>query len=76
MKYELYQVQLLADGKLLNDERAISGKQTITAKAGIQSMGCMLIQITLPREMKAEDFPGQSCANLSSFDASVKTYER
>ncbi len=76
VKYELYRVQLLADGKPLNDERTISGKQTITATTGGQSMGCMLVQLTAQREMKAEGFPGQSCANLDSFDKNEKIYER
>jgi len=77
VKYELYRVQLLADGKPINDERAIiSGKQTITATAGRQSMGCMLVQLTAQREMKAEGFSGQSCENLNSFDNNVKIYER
>ncbi len=76
VKYDLYQVQLLADGKFLSDERSITGKQTITAKAGGQSMGCMLIQLTAQREMKAEGFPGQSCANLNGFTEKAKVYER
>ena len=76
VKYELYQVRLLADGKLINDERTITGEQTITAKAGGESMGCMLAQLTGQREMKAEGFPGQSCANLNSFDENAKMYER
>ncbi len=76
VKYELYQVQLLADGKLLRDERTISGKQTITAKAGGQSMGCMLVQLTAQHEMKAEGFPGQSCIHISGFTGKAKIYER
>ncbi len=76
VKYDLFQVQLLADGKLLNDERSITGKQTITAQAGEQSMGCMLVQLTLPREMKAEGFPGQSCVTLNGFTEKAKVYER
>jgi hypothetical protein len=76
VKYELYQVQLLADGQPINNERSISGKQTITAKAGGQSVGCMLVQLTAQREMKAEGFPGQPCTNLTSFDDNAKIYER
>jgi len=76
VKYELSQVQLLADGKPINNERTINGRQTITAKAGGQSMGCMLVQLTAQRELKAEGFPGQSCANINSFDSNVKIYER
>jgi len=76
VKYELYKVQLVADGKPINNERTISGKQTITAIAGEQSMGCMLVQLITQREMKAEGFPGQSCANLKSFDENAKVYER
>ena len=76
VKYDLYQVQLLSDGKPIDNERTISGKQTITAKAGGQSMGCMLVQLTTQREMKAEGFPGQSCANLSGFTQKAKIYER
>jgi len=75
VKYDLYQVQLLADGKPVRDQ-AINGKQTITAKAGGQSMGCMLVQLTAPREMKTEGFPGKSCVNLNNFDNNVKIYER
>ena len=76
VKYELYRVQLLADGKPINDERTISGEQTITAIAGQQSMGCMLVQLTVKREMQAEGFPGQSCVNFNSFDENAKIYER
>lgn len=76
VKYDLYQVQLLADGKMMNDERSLNGKQIITAKAGGQFMGCMLIQLTTPREMKAEGFPKQPCATLTGFNSDVKTYER
>lgn len=76
VKYELYQFELLADGKLIDNGRITSGKQTITAKASEQSAGCMLVQLSAQREMKAEGFPGQSCAGLSSFDNNVKIYER
>jgi hypothetical protein len=76
VKYELYKVQLLADGKLIHDERTINGKQNITAIAGEQSMGCMLVKLTAQREMQAEGFPGQSCKNLNSFDDNAKIYER
>ncbi len=76
VKYELYQVQLLANGKQINSERTINGRQTVTAKAGGQSMGCMLVALTAQREMKAEGFPGQSCENLNSFDNNAKIYER
>ena len=76
VKYELYPVQLLADGKPINDERTINGRQTITAEAGGQSMGCMLVELTAEREMRAQGFPKQSCANLTSFGSNVKLYER
>ncbi len=76
VKYELYQVQLLADGKLIDGQQTIYGQQTITAKATSQSVGCMLVQLSAQREMKAEGFPGQACANLSAFDNNVKIYER
>lgn len=76
VKYDLFQAQLLADGKLIDNGRITSGKPTITARAGDQSMGCMLVQLSAAREMKAEGFPGQSCANLSSFDSGVKVYIR
>src|SRR5437016_3681394 len=76
VKYELYQAQLLAAGKLINSERAIKGNQIITAIAGGQSMGCMLVQLTAQREMKAEGFPERSCLSLNNFDQNAKTYER
>ncbi len=76
VKYELYLVQLLADGKPIDNERTINGKQTITAKAGGQSMGCMLVALTAQREMKAEGFPGQACTNISGFTENAKIYER
>jgi hypothetical protein len=76
VKYELYQVELLADGKFTEGKQPIMGNQTITAQAGGQSMGCMLVQLTAQREMKSEGFPGQSCANLTSFDNNAKVYER
>ncbi|MBI3495403.1 hypothetical protein HY065_02140 [Candidatus Berkelbacteria bacterium] len=76
IKYDLYQIQLLADDKPINNERTINGKQTITAQAGKQSMGCMLVQLTAQREMKAEGFSRQSCKNLASFDGNAKIYER
>ena len=76
IKYELYQIQLLADNNLLNNQQTLKGTQTITAKASEQSMGCMLFQLTAQREMKVEGFEKQSCANLTGFDNNVKTYER
>lgn len=76
VKYDLYQVQLVADGKPINNERTISGRQTITAIAGGNSMGCMLVQLTAEREMKAEGFPGQLCVNLSGFTEKAEIYER
>jgi len=76
IKYDLYQIQLLADGKPIDNERTINGKQTITATVGGQSMGCMLVQLTAKREMKAEGFPGQTCSGINSFDENAKIYER
>ncbi len=75
VKYDLYQVQLLADGKPISGDRILDSRQTITAKAGEQSMGCMLVQLTAQREMKAEGFQ-QSCATLSGFTNKAQIYER
>lgn len=76
VKYELFQIQFLADGKPIENERTISGSQTITAKAGKEFMGCMLVQLTAKREMKAEGFPRQSCENVNGFTSNAKIYER
>lgn len=76
IKYDLYQVQLLADDKANDGNQRFTGQQTITAQPGKQSMGCMLVQLTAQREMEAEGFPGQSCPKINGFDTNAKTYER
>jgi hypothetical protein len=40
------------------------------------SQGCLLVQLTQKRSLKAEGFPGQACANVSNFSSAAKTYER
>jgi len=76
IKYTMYQLQLLTNGKPMSNDQSIRGDQTITAQTGQQLMGCMLVQLTGQREMSAEGFPGQSCADLTTFTSNVKTYER
>ncbi len=45
LKYELYEVKFLSDGKPIDNERTIRGNQIITAVAGEESLGCILAQL-------------------------------
>lgn len=38
--------------------------------------GCLLVQLTARRSLKAESFPQQACSGVAGFDASAKSYER
>lgn len=38
--------------------------------------GCLLVQLTEKRLLKAESFPHQDCQAVTAFDASAKTYTR
>jgi hypothetical protein len=40
------------------------------------NQGCLLVQLTQKRSLKAEGFPGLDCANVSGFSSAAKTYER
>jgi hypothetical protein len=76
IKYDLHQVQVSADGLMADGSPLYNGKQTITAKASLQSSGCMLVEMVDTRQLKAEGFVNTPCSSISAFDKSVKFYER
>lgn len=40
------------------------------------SQGCILVQLTAKRLLKAQSFPGKDCTSISGFDTAAKTFER
>jgi len=40
------------------------------------NQGCLLVQLTAGRSLKAQSLPGKACSSVMGFDSSAKTFER
>jgi hypothetical protein len=73
VKYDLMKYQYTkADGSPWDNMAYTKNPRPVTNGG---SQGCLLVQLTDTRELKAESFPGKLC-ETTSFDASAKVYER
>lgn len=74
VKYQLRQYSYIkADGSFW-DGNSITKNPKV--RANMQDFGCILVQLTAARNLKAEPFPNKSCSSITNFTASAKTYER
>jgi hypothetical protein len=48
----------------------------IRTRAGASVIGTVLMQMTAPRELKVEIFPGRTAADVAGFDSAALLYER
>lgn len=74
VKYDLVQGSYLADGKMWD---GMSGaKDPKVSISGSGAKGCALFQMLENRKLRAEPFPGKTCAAVTGFTAAAKTYVR
>jgi hypothetical protein len=75
VKYQLGQIERYSGstGQLWTGQ---SYTPHIRTRAGSQVMGTVLMQMTGPRSLKMEIFPGKTANQISGFTSNAKTYER
>lgn len=74
VKYDLaQQVYYTPSGSVWGQSDFVQG---VTMRAGSQSLGCLLVQLTGERTLKAQTFPGAACNNVSGFTDAAVLYER
>jgi hypothetical protein len=56
------------------DNMSITKNLKLQNQARIE--GCLLVQMTEKRTIRAEAFPGKDCPDIAGFDSAAKTYER
>ncbi len=74
VKYDLVTYRYLKQDGSGWDNMAYTTSPKPYATSSIQ--GCILVQLTDTRLLKAESFPGKVCSGVSTFDAGAKIYTR
>lgn len=74
VKYDLTKYQYVKTDGSKWDNMAVTKNPKPVPSSGNE--GCLLVQLTAARSLKAESFVKQSCSLVAGFDSSAKTYER
>jgi hypothetical protein len=74
VKYNLSKYQYVkADGSRWDNMAFTKNPKPVAMDA---NEGCLLVQLTAKRSLKAESFVKKSCSGVTSFTSAAKTYER
>ena len=75
VRYELVQRKYITPtGETWNNMSLIKGPKAVNTSNAV--IGTVLLQMTGPRTLKVEVFPGKTAGQVSAFGAQAKTYER